>query len=73
MYSRLKDNFRYSLTGEGIEVGELDRGSLLKNSLLFRVGGDEFRTLVGKLVLEVAANGTALVHDEAIVILEASC
>jgi hypothetical protein len=57
------------LGAEGVEVGVLNRSGLLEEGLALEVGWDELGALVWVFFLEVAADCTALVQDETIVIL----
>ena len=66
---RLEDDLSNSLACIGVEVGQLNGGGLLEQCVLLGAGGDEGCTLVSVLGSDVPADGTALIEDEAIVIL----
>lgn len=68
-YSRLDDHLQDRALSVGVEVRELDALSLLAQCELLEVGRYEGCALVGVLDRDVLGNGTALVKDEAIIIL----
>ena len=66
---RLEDDLSNSLACKGVVVVLLDGSGLLEQRGLLEAGGDEGCTLVGVFGSDVSPNSTALVEDEAIVIL----
>ena len=53
-----------------VKVGDLDRGCLFEQGLLFETGGNEASsTLVGVFLDQIANDGARLVEDEAIIVL----
>lgn len=66
---RFKKDFVYNRRSQCIEIGELVGSGLLEQGTFLNFGRNKRRSLSGVLLLKVTANGTALIQNEAIIIL----
>lgn len=70
IYTRLEHLLEHERSNRGIKVGNLDRGRLFEQGLLFGIGGNEASSpLVRVFPDQIASDGTRLVEDEALIVL----
>jgi hypothetical protein len=68
-YRQLKDDFYNCLACIRVEVILLDGSSLLEQRNFLEAGGDQLRPLIWIFGLEISADRTTFVEDEAVVVL----